>query len=193
MWLCIISGKQLEDTYWLRAALLSSRADLSGISKWGHGGRERANILPDFWLACKCNLCEFASSQASNLRTHVKRHTGDKWPLAERKRERERTSCQVSEAGPCSRACLRRRQSAKTGLPMNSPTAWIQILPQLDQAFLNGRLPSHLISTWLLSVLNCLKRHFPFHCVDIITGNLSPLLWVWDNVSMRSRLPEQTT
>ena len=89
MWLCIISGKQLEDTYWLRAALLSSRADLSGISKWGHCGRERANILPDFWLACKCNQCEFASSQASNLRTHVKRHTGDKWPLAERKREGE--------------------------------------------------------------------------------------------------------
>ena len=70
-------------------ALLSSRVDSSGPSKWGHGGRETANILPGFLLACKCNQCEFASSQASNLRTHVKRHTGDKWPLAERKREGE--------------------------------------------------------------------------------------------------------
>ena len=80
-----------------RAALLSSRVDSSepskarvdssGPSKGSQWPRE--NILPGFWLACKCNQCDFASSQASNLRTHVKRHTGDKWPLAERKREGE--------------------------------------------------------------------------------------------------------
>ena len=175
MWLCIISGKQLEDTYWLRAALLSSRADLSGISKWGHCGRERANILPDFWLACKCNLCEFASSQASNLRTHVKRHTREKLPLAERKRERELLARFPKPVDAWGLAW-------GGGHWPKLVCQWI--LPQLEFKSSHSSIKlfstedSHLISTQLPRVcfdLNCqsrsyLKRHF-LSTVSI-TGNL---------------------
>ena len=50
MWLCIFSGSQFEETF--------------DNTPW-----RKAN---------KCNQCDYASSQASNLRTHLKTHSGEK-------------------------------------------------------------------------------------------------------------------
>ena len=41
----------------------------NGIPMRETGGREKSN---------KCNQCDYASSDASNLRTHLKRHNGKK-------------------------------------------------------------------------------------------------------------------
>ena len=51
MWLGIFSGSQFEKT----------------LDNTQHGEKQN-----------KCNQCDYASSQASNLRTHVKTHSGEK-------------------------------------------------------------------------------------------------------------------
>ena len=90
MWLCILTDKQFEETYenaqWIKARQMQAMwlcilpSNILRIRLKTHNAtNDIGNVTMPFpFTEMYYNLCDFASSRANNLRTHLKTHTGEK-------------------------------------------------------------------------------------------------------------------
>ena len=78
MWFCVLYGRQFEDTF-VNAQWRKKQTNATCVTV--HPFRQE--IWGDIWKRTvekksnKCNLCDFASVQAGDLRTHLKMHSGE--------------------------------------------------------------------------------------------------------------------